>query len=94
MSSDTIRVLWAYHPDDPEDGRVKYHGHQTRGVRSLYLKEKSRLKIPDEDLPFIKNWDLRAKNTQLPNNDHTHYWCQIFKAPDLEHKHHMVGVSL
>jgi len=60
--------------------------------RSLFLREKSRLGIPRDDLPFLKTWDLRAKNTRLPNDDHTHYWCQIFKAPDLEHKHHMIGV--
>ena len=31
--------------------------------------------------------------SRLPNDDHTHYWCQIYKAPQLEHKHHMIGVS-
>ena len=92
LGSDTVRVIWAYHPEDPVDGRVIYHGHQRRGVRSLFLREKPRLNIPSEDLTFVKTWDLRARNTRLPNDDHTHYWCQIFKAPNLDHKHHMIGV--
>ena len=94
LSGDTTRVLWAYHPNDPVDGKVSYHGHQNRGVRSLYLKEGPSLRIPADDLPYLKFWDLRAKNTRLPNDDHTHYWCQIYKAPELAHKHHMIGVSL
>lgn len=94
LSGDTMRVLWAYHPNDPIGGKVSYHGHQNRGVRSLYLKEGPSLRIPEEDLPYMKFWDLRAKNTRLPNDDHTHYWCQIYKAPELSHKHHMIGVSV
>ena len=41
---------------------------------------------------FTKTWDLRGRNVRLPNDDHTHYYCQIFKAPSLESKHHMIGV--
>jgi hypothetical protein len=33
IGSDTVRVIWAYHHDDPRHGRVTYHGHTRRGVR-------------------------------------------------------------
>lgn len=91
LGGDTVRVVWAYHPDDPQDNRIIYHGHTRRGVRSLFLKEPPKLEIPVDDLQHLKHWDLRAQNTRLPNDDHTHYWCQIFKAPTLDQKHHMIG---
>ena len=33
LGSDTVRVIWAYHTEDPVNGRLVYHGHQQRGVR-------------------------------------------------------------
>lgn len=59
----------------------------------MYLKEKPRSVINEED-PDIKIWDLLAKNVRLPNDDHTHYWCTIFRAPFMDRKHHMLGVRL
>lgn len=40
----------------------------------------------------VKVWDVINENLTLPNDDHTHYWCKIFEAPQLEEKHHMIGV--
>ena len=99
LSGDTVRLIWAYNPSDPssEENKVtqlSYHGPSRRGVRSVYLKEKPQPNIPDTDLPYLKTWDLKARNTLLPNDDHTHYWCQIFKAPKTSYKHHMIGVKL
>ena len=59
-------------------------------MRSLYLQEPP-LKDLKENKEDLKHWDLRSK-VNLPNDDHTHYWCRIFKAPDLNRKHHMVGL--
>lgn len=43
--NDTVRLLWAYHPDDPVDPesprpRLHYHGSSRRGVRSMFLLER------------------------------------------------------
>ena len=64
-----------------------YHGPQ-RGVRSIYLREPPQNDLKDDQL---KHWDLTSQVT-LPNDDHTHYWCRIFKAPKLDRKHHMVAL--
>ncbi|XP_042882375.1 MOXD1 homolog 2-like [Penaeus japonicus] len=45
ISNDTVRLLWAYHPDDPVDPesprpRLHYHGSSRRGVRSMFLLER------------------------------------------------------
>lgn len=37
QQTDTIRLIWAYHPKDPDaDGRAMYHGIH-RGSRSIFL---------------------------------------------------------
>ena len=91
LNSDTTRLLWAYHSTDPWGANdLIYHGAHSRGVRSVFLQElpQDNLKINDPDL---KIWDLTSK-VELPNNDHTHYWCRIFKAPKLDRKHHMIAL--
>lgn len=95
LGSDTVRLIWSYHPEDPISTTVlPYHGRLTRGVRSIYLQEQPNpMRERLSKLPNIKTWDITSKNVTLPDDDHTHYWCQIFKAPDLRGlKHHMLGV--
>lgn len=93
LGDDTVRVIWAYHPDRPRSRmRMHGHGHKRKGTRSLHLKEEPTLKFMAEERSTLKQWELRANNVRLPNDDHTHYYCQIFKAPKLDKKHHMVGV--
>ena len=38
-------------------------------------------------------WDLRADSLLLPAQDHTHYWCRIYRAPQLASKHHMISLE-
>ena len=42
-----MRVLWAYHPEDPVGGRVVYHGHLRRGTRYVNQREREREKKTD-----------------------------------------------
>lgn len=94
LGDDTVRVIFAYHPEKPKDiHRIEYHGHLRKGVRSLHLKERPPIKISEKEKASLKKWDLRGRNVRLPNDDNTHYYCQIFKAPSLDRKHHMIGVS-
>ena len=86
LGEDTTRLLWAF--DDKDE--LSYHGPYSRGVRSVYLKEfpvETELNDPD-----LKIWDLKSQVT-LPNDDHTHYWCRIFRAPKLDQKNHMVALK-
>ena len=58
------------------------HRHKRKGVRSLHLKEDgvTGLSKFDSDRADFKKWDITAKNVQLPNDDHTHYYCQVLSS--------------
>jgi len=91
LGTDTVRLVWAYGQADPVDGRLLYHTLTQRGARSIYLAEPP-LPKPEEEKDLF-NWDLTADNLVLPSEDHTHYWCKIYRAPELSKKHHMVALE-
>ncbi|XP_040570289.1 DBH-like monooxygenase protein 1 isoform X3 [Lepeophtheirus salmonis] len=93
LGVDTVRLIWALGQEDPlgdSSGVPSYHTPSFRGVRSVYLKELPYKKIHPTQENDVLSWDLVGRNLLLPN-DHTHYWCQIFKAPKMNRKHHMIG---
>jgi len=91
LGTDTVRLIWAYHGEDPLDNtHLLYHSLTKRGQRSVYLAEPQ---LTSDPLPPHKNWDLTADNLLLPEDDHTHYWCKIYRAPDLDRKHHMIAIE-
>ena len=91
LGTDTVRLIWAYHGEDPLDNtHLLYHSLTRRGQRSVYLAEPP---LQSEPLPPHKTWDLTANNLLLPEDDHTHYWCKIYRAPDLDRKHHMIAIE-
>ncbi|XP_063244204.1 MOXD1 homolog 1-like [Bacillus rossius redtenbacheri] len=93
LGEDTVRVIWALHGEDPvlQDGRLLLQPHSPadRGARSLHLlAEPPRL----EPRPAgLARWEVLLRDVELPDNMDTLYWCKIFKAPQLQGKHHMVG---
>lgn len=91
LGTDTVRIIWAYSEDDPIDpSHLPYHSVLRRGTRSLHLAEP----MPDSTpLSPHKTWDIHADNLLLPSDDHTHYWCRIYQAPDLDKKHHMIALE-
>lgn len=91
LGTDTVRLIWAYSQEDPVDGRLVYHSLTQRGGRSIYLAEPP-LPLPETEDNLL-TWDLRADSLLLPAEDHTHYWCKIYRAPDLTTKHHMVALE-
>jgi len=92
LGTDTVRLIWAYHSEDPADNNhIMYHSLTQRGQRSIFLAEPPQPKRPVES--HHKTWDLRADNLLLPADDHTHYWCRIHRAPELDTKHHMVALE-
>jgi len=63
LQNDTLRILYAYHSDDPilrtgtKFGTLSYHGTAQRGFRTMYLMERINLEKPvPRDLLF---WDLK-----------------------------------
>ncbi|XP_042889305.1 DBH-like monooxygenase protein 1 [Penaeus japonicus] len=88
LTSDTIRVIWAYSYDDPvNEYAMTKHDH--RGTKSIFLQE------PQFELPTfgddVFTWDVKMNNVSISGEVDTLYWCQIFKAPPLNRKTHVIG---
>ncbi|XP_078656304.1 DBH-like monooxygenase protein 1 homolog [Branchiostoma floridae x Branchiostoma belcheri] len=94
INKDTMRVIWAWHDEDPEESSgangPKYHS-SNRGVRSTILitQPVSQTSLPDTTYTF----DLTMRNVSVPGNWHTTYWCKLFKLPTLSGKHHIVKME-
>ncbi|XP_017885001.1 MOXD1 homolog 1-like [Ceratina calcarata] len=90
LTGDTIRVLWALHPSDPELNTAIWPGDK-RGGRALRLKTPPP-HAPPQYTQDIKHWDVKLNQPPVSDNVDTTYWCKIFKAPHKE-KHHMIGYT-
>ncbi len=90
ITADTMRLIWAYHESDPDNGVPQYHGTK-RGTKSILMREPPKEKLPLGD--DIKVWEVRGNNHKLPSDRATYYGCQIEKVPFFDKKHQMIGVS-
>ncbi|KAH3863952.1 DBH-like monooxygenase protein 1 homolog [Dreissena polymorpha] len=87
ITDDTIRLLYAFHPDDPEDeNTIPFHGTKSVGVRSTILL--SRI-VPPQLPGDVQTRDWLNDNYLVPNKETT-YRCKIFDLHDIGKKHHMV----
>lgn len=88
ITENTVRVIWAYHPDDVGQDGPQYHS-SNRGRKSLHLlNPEMETSIPSDVLTF----NIRHQNVLIPEKGTT-YWCQIFKVPTLTKKHHVIKVD-
>ncbi|KAJ8300645.1 hypothetical protein KUTeg_022164 [Tegillarca granosa] len=89
ITDDTMRLIYAYHPDDPSSmDSLVWHGASRRGTRSVLML--SGPKISVYSLPSdSKHFDFTGKQIHVPGKDTT-YMCTGFKFPDLDRKHHMI----
>ncbi|XP_035668392.1 DBH-like monooxygenase protein 1 homolog [Branchiostoma floridae] len=91
INDDTLRVIWAWHDEDPEDesgvNGPTYHG-PNKGARATLLLERI---IPDQtsSVGTAYTVDLLMNNVTIPNQDTT-YWCHVFEMPKLGGKHHVI----
>ncbi|XP_021030429.1 DBH-like monooxygenase protein 1 [Mus caroli] len=88
LTDSTVRVIWAYHHDDPGESGPKYHD-LNRGTRSLRLLNPEKANVVSTVLPYF---DLVNQNVPIPNKGTT-YWCQMFKIPTFQEKHHVIKVE-
>ena len=93
MGEDTVKMIWAFSDSDPaNENQVAYHGAK-RGTRSVFLLGQAAPRFDDLNDADTVVWDIKANNVLLPEGRHTHYWCQLLKAPDFgEKKHQIIGV--
>ncbi|XP_064605912.1 DBH-like monooxygenase protein 1 [Liolophura sinensis] len=90
LAPGTVRLIWAYHENDPdENGLMGYHA-ESRGTRSVLLLVASRPIIESPDV--IKDMNLINSQVPIPNR-RTLYWCQSFELPKLNRKHHLIRVE-
>ncbi|KAL6039096.1 hypothetical protein STEG23_023360, partial [Scotinomys teguina] len=84
----TVRVIWAYHREDPGESGPKYHD-SNRGTRSLRLLNPEKANVLSTTSPYF---DLVNQDVPIPNKGTT-YWCQMFKIPSFQEKHHIIKVE-
>ncbi|XP_029175897.1 uncharacterized protein LOC114944249 [Nylanderia fulva] len=90
LTEDTVRVLWALHPTDPELNTAMWHENR-RGGKALRLKTAA-AHSPPRETRNIRHWDVKLNQFEVVDTD-TIYWCKIFKASSLREKHHMIGYT-
>ncbi|XP_072748696.1 MOXD1 homolog 1-like [Anoplolepis gracilipes] len=90
LTEDTVRVLWALHPTDPELNTAIWHENR-RGGKPLRLKTAA-AHSPPRETQNIRHWDIKLNQFEVDDTD-TIYWCKIFKASSLREKHHMIGYT-
>ncbi|XP_066265474.1 DBH-like monooxygenase protein 1 homolog [Branchiostoma lanceolatum] len=90
INEDTLRVLWAWHDQDPEDesgaSGPAYHG-TNRGARATLLLNRKLTETPTTGTTYTL--DLLNNNVSIPVQDTT-YWCRVFEMPTLASKHHII----
>ncbi|XP_070555178.1 DBH-like monooxygenase protein 1 homolog [Ptychodera flava] len=91
VTSDTLRLIYAYHADDPDtETGLPYHGAEQRGARSVHVLgvAPAEPEMPTGDDLLI--YEFLNPNVTIPHHQDTTYWCQAFKIPPLDKKHHMI----
>ncbi|XP_078598387.1 DBH-like monooxygenase protein 1 [Branchiostoma floridae x Branchiostoma japonicum] len=90
INKDTMRVLWAWHDQDPDDVTGPAYHRLNRGVRSTVLLKNNE---ETESLPNnILSYDVLMTNTTIPSR-RTTYWCKLVDMPRLQAKHHVFKVQ-
>ncbi|XP_044004741.1 MOXD1 homolog 1 [Aphidius gifuensis] len=91
LTEDNVRIIWALHSADPELNTPVWHGEK-RGGRALRIRATApKTSPPPSPSPDIRNWDVKLNQFAVDDKQDTIYWCKIFKAPQLNKKHHMIG---
>ncbi|KAI4539263.1 hypothetical protein MJG53_008994 [Ovis ammon polii x Ovis aries] len=88
ITESTVRVIWAYHHEDVGEAGPKYH-ESNRGTKSLRLLNPEKTNMLSTAVPYF---DLVNQDVPIPNKGTT-YWCQMFKIPMLQEKHHVIKVE-
>ncbi|XP_004401254.1 PREDICTED: DBH-like monooxygenase protein 1 [Odobenus rosmarus divergens] len=88
ITESTVRVIWAYHHEDVGEAGPKYHD-SNRGTKSLRLLNPEKTNVLSTAIPYF---DLVNQDVPIPNKGTT-YWCQMFKIPVFQEKHHVIKVE-
>ncbi|XP_077979621.1 DBH-like monooxygenase protein 1 [Glandiceps talaboti] len=90
ITGDTVRLIWAYHPDDPEDDKpLPWHGRERRGSRSLYLLDEPKITDIGNDVD-VQTFEILNDNVKVPSHQYTTYICHGYVLPRFNGKHQMI----
>ncbi len=86
IAKDTVRVIWATGASD----QLSYH-EKRRGTKSVLFRNWANPKGLNE--ADYKTWDIKVNNFEIPGDNDTLYYCQVFTIPEetRDVKHHIVG---
>ncbi|KAK3088535.1 hypothetical protein FSP39_020262 [Pinctada imbricata] len=87
ITDSTIRIIFSYHPDDPQsETGLPYHGNTRRGAHSLMLLNR----LEEFPLPSdVITQEFLNDDFHLPPVD-TYYHCKVYDMHTLGKKHHLV----
>ncbi|XP_053316119.1 DBH-like monooxygenase protein 1 [Spea bombifrons] len=88
ITESTVRVIWAYHGNDIGLTGPTYHGSNC-GRKSLRLLNPEKSNFVSVETPFF---NFTNADVPVPHKDTT-YWCQMFKMPPMNKKHHIIKVE-
>uniref|UniRef100_A0A8C8SW32 Monooxygenase DBH like 1 n=1 Tax=Pelusios castaneus TaxID=367368 RepID=A0A8C8SW32_9SAUR len=88
ITESTVKVIWAYHHKDMGEASQNYHG-SNRGSKSLRLLNPEKKEDITASLSYF---NFTNQDMLIPDKDTT-YWCQIFKMPILDGKHHVIKIE-
>ncbi|XP_077980386.1 DBH-like monooxygenase protein 1 [Glandiceps talaboti] len=88
ITGDTVRLIWAYHPDDPEDDKpLPWHGRESRGSRSVYLLDQPKVNNLGDD---VNTFEILQPNVKVPSHKDTTYMCLGYHLPRFNGKQHVI----
>jgi hypothetical protein len=79
-------MYWAYGEKDIQSTQIDQIRFKSKGFRSIYLLNPSFKKPKD-----VSQWDVTMRDVKITEQYGSLYWCKIFKAPEENGKHHIIG---
>ncbi|GAU95210.1 hypothetical protein RvY_06866 [Ramazzottius varieornatus] len=94
FTKDTVRLLFALHPEDPIPWAVWFSHHAERGTRSLMMLSDS-FRVNSTSMQTEKSRDLQQLNivadkVSISATSRTMYYCSLIKLPTFSEKRHVI----
>lgn len=103
-----MRIIYMYHPRDPERGSVLPGSlpnpqYAFKGYVPLCLTQRTQYDeqrsyefiVQNQNVNRPNTMELRNQDVELPQDaDESKYWCKVFELGDFRQKHHIIKVII
>ncbi|XP_033098160.1 DBH-like monooxygenase protein 2, partial [Anneissia japonica] len=92
ITTDTVKVMWAYDPEDPESTTATINEPDQSGVRSIIfvgIMSSDLKSVPDN----VQTLDILADEVLVPSNKPTTYWCSHVALPVFQDRQHVIRID-